>query len=35
MNERVLSWEQEIISYTCRDEDFTVPMEAGKGILEF
>jgi hypothetical protein len=34
MNKCVLSWEQEIVSYTCRDEDFTVLMEAGKGIFE-
>jgi hypothetical protein len=30
----MLSWDQEIISYTRRDENFTVLMETGKGILE-
>ena len=28
----MLSWDLEIISYTRRDEDFTVLMETGKGI---
>ena len=32
MNKCMLSWEQEIISYTHRDKDFTVLMETGKGI---
>jgi len=34
MDERMLSWEQEIISHTRRDEYLTVLMETGKGILE-
>jgi hypothetical protein len=34
MDKCMLSWDQEIISYTGRDEDFTVLMETGKGILE-